>query len=113
MRARLWACGITVSVGSAALLGVYLAIIHNQGNKPVAWVIAILVAGAMLPLLGAAVPRLGVPCFLVAAVYLTVLTILGALSIGILVLPFTITAWVGSGIARSIDHAWRAARPLR
>jgi hypothetical protein len=65
----------------------------------------------MLPLVGLTTRWTRRPCFLVAAILLTILTILGMLSIGILILPVAIISWVAfaiipSGSRRDTSRAW-------
>lgn len=95
MRVRTWSLAIATALGCAGVLTVYLLILANQGNSPVAWAVAILVVGAVLPLVGAAVPRARAGCFFVPAVLLTLLSVLAGFSIGLLLLPFAIVAWLG------------------
>jgi hypothetical protein len=108
MKARVWAFAIATSVGSAASLGVYLAILQSQRNDPVGWVIMIFAWGAVLPLIGAALPRLGPACFVLCAVSLSVLSVLTGFSIGMLIAPFAVVAWLGLGAAHArvwlLDH---------
>ncbi len=107
VKARVWAFAIVTALGSAVMLGVYLAILRSQGNDPVGWVIAILVWGVVLPIVGAAVPRLGPGCFVLCAIPLTVLSLLGIFSIGLLIAPFAVVAWLGAGAAHArtwLDH---------
>jgi hypothetical protein len=101
VKPRVWAFAIVTALGSAVMLGVYLAILRSQGNDPVGWVIATLVWGIVLPLVGAAVPRLGPACFALCAIPLTALSLLGIFSIGLLIAPFAAVAWLGAGAAHS------------
>jgi hypothetical protein len=108
MRRRLWLLACATAIGSAAVLMLYLVLIDGQGNQPVPWAVAILVLGIVLPLAGAALPRAGRVCFGVAGLLLTLLSIVAGLSIGLLLLPFALLAWVAFG------HAPRLrAMPLR
>jgi hypothetical protein len=96
---RMWLLAIGTAIGSAGVLTLYLAVIESQGNEPVAWAVAILTLGIVLPLLGAALPRAGRVCFAVSGFLLTVLSVLAALSIGLFLLPFALLAWVAFGFA--------------
>jgi hypothetical protein len=72
-----WIIGFTV---------VYLALIHSQGNAPAWWLIAVLVA-AVIPLMLAAAARPVRPALFAATLLLAGATLLGLLSIGLLLVP--------------------------
>jgi hypothetical protein len=76
------------------VLTTYLFVISRQGNDPVSWFVGPLIYAGLLPLVGLSTRWTRRPSFLVSAILLTILTILGMLSIGILILPVAITAWV-------------------
>jgi len=101
VKARVWAFAIATAVGSAGILVVYLAILRSQGNDPVGWVILLLLWGIVLPLVGAALPRLGPACFILCAIPLSVLSFLAMFSIGLLIAPFAVVAWLGLGAAHA------------
>jgi hypothetical protein len=92
---RAWLAAGVVAAGGAAFLAVYLAVVTHQGNDPLPWVIAVIVIGGALPLLGCAVPAAAPVCFAASALMLTGMTLLAAFSIGLLLLPFAIVAWLG------------------
>jgi hypothetical protein len=95
----MWLLATATTIGSAGVLTLYLALIDGQGNRPVGWAVAILVLGMVLPLAGAAFPRAGRVCFAVCGSLLTILSVLAGLSIGLLLLPFALLAWVAFGYA--------------
>jgi hypothetical protein len=104
VRYRAWPWAVAVAGGSAAVLTTYLVVISRQGNSPVGWFVALLVYAGVLPLVGLSTRWTRRPSFLVSAVLLTILTILGMLSIGILILPVAITAWVAFAVIPSGSH---------
>jgi hypothetical protein len=96
---RMWLLALVTAIGSAGVLTLYLALINSQGNEPVPWAVAILALGIVLPLVGAALPRAGRVCFAVSGFFLTVLSVLAGLSIGLFLLPFALVAWIAFGFA--------------
>jgi hypothetical protein len=72
-----WIAGFTVF---------YLALIHSQGNAPAWWLVAVLVA-AVIPLLLAVAARPVRPALFAATLLLAGATLLGLLSIGLLLVP--------------------------
>jgi len=95
----MWLLAVGTSIGSAGVLALYLALINSQGNQSAPWAVAILALGIVLPLIGAALPRAGRVCFAVCGFLLTVLSVLAGLSIGFLLLPFALLAWIAFGFA--------------
>jgi hypothetical protein len=111
VRYRAWPWAVAIAAGSAGVLTIYLVVISRQGNSPVGWVVGPLVYAGMLPLVGLTTRWTRRPCFLVSAILLTVLTIVGMLSIGILIFPVAIIAWVAfasipSGSRSDAPRAW-------
>jgi hypothetical protein len=107
VRFRAWPWAAAVAIGTAAVLTSYLVVIFRQGTHPVAWVVGVLAYAGVLPTIGLATPWTRKPSFVISAVLLTVLTMLAMLSIGVLILPVAITAWVASAIvpSRSADRS--------
>jgi hypothetical protein len=65
---------------------VYLALIHSQGSAPAWWLIGVLVAAA-IPLVLAAAARPVRPALFAATLLLAGATLLGLLSVGLLLVP--------------------------
>jgi len=80
-----WLAGAAVA-WIAAFTVLYLALIHSQGNAPAWWLIAVLVAAA-IPLVLAAAARPVRPALFAATLLLAGATLLGLLSIGLLLAP--------------------------
>jgi hypothetical protein len=70
---------------AAAVLGLYISIIRQQGDDPPPWVLALFFAGVGAALLAGVRPTTS--AVLVALVVLGVLTLLSLLSIGLLLVP--------------------------
>jgi hypothetical protein len=80
-----WLAGAAVA-WVAGFTMFYLALIRSQGNAPAWWLIAVLVAAA-IPLVLAAAARPVRPALFAATLLLAGATLLGLLSIGLLLAP--------------------------
>jgi hypothetical protein len=96
----LWSAVAAAAV-AVAVDALYVAIIASEGEGELGTPIVVLVAG----LLGAAAVTLAVasrpvrlrgPLLVAAALVLAILTVLGIASIGVLVLPGAVLAWVAA-----------------
>lgn len=87
---------------ASVMVVVYLAIIDRQGGEPLSWFLGALVAAALLAIYGTvrAAPGRG-PAMAVAGVLLTVLGVLGILSIGLPILVAGILALVAAVRSRN------------
>jgi hypothetical protein len=94
-----WLAAVATTIGSAGVLTLYLVLVERQGSQPAPWAVAILALGMLLPLVGAALPRAGRVCFAVCGSLLTILSLIAGLSIGLLLLPFALVAWIAFGYA--------------
>jgi FtsH-binding integral membrane protein len=92
--AALWAAGYT---------GIYLAIIHGQGNSPAWWYVALLAAGAG-SLAFAAVRRRPLAPLIAGMVCLALAALAGVMSIGLLLVPGAVAAAVAAA------RPWHGAR---
>lgn len=84
---------------AAAYLGVYLVLVHYQGNGPVWWYIG-LIALSILPLIAAASGRSSRPALVGSIVTMAAATLLGLLSIGLLLLPALICVIVAAVVMK-------------
>ncbi|HEY6278997.1 MAG TPA: hypothetical protein VIX86_22015 [Streptosporangiaceae bacterium] len=84
MVARWLAAGAAAWVAGFAVF--YVVLIHNQGDSPVWWFIAVL-AAAGIPLLIAALGKPVRPALFAATILLGGAALLGLLSIGLLLVP--------------------------
>jgi hypothetical protein len=86
---------LVAAVWAAAYVGVYLVLVHDQENGPAWWYVG-LVALSILPLIAAAGGRSSRPALVGSVVTMAVATLLGLLSIGLLLLPALICALVAA-----------------
>lgn len=84
-----WITGFTV---------VYLVLIHSQGSGPAWWLLAVLLA-AVIPLVLAAAARPVRPALFAATLLLAGATLLGLLSIGLLLVPAVAAAAAVTALA--------------
>jgi hypothetical protein len=105
-RPRVIWSALLAAVLAAAVDGIYLAIIASEGEGQLTSLAVLVIAAA----LGAAALALGVaarpapfrfPLLVGSAAVLAVLTVLGAASIGVLLLPAAVLAWIAVVRARS------------
>jgi hypothetical protein len=89
------------AVIALVMIGLYLGLIDQQGNQPVAWFLGGLAAAALLASYGAAraAPRRGLALAVSGAV-MTVLGILSILSIGLPILGAGVLALVAAALSR-------------
>jgi hypothetical protein len=94
MRARVLVIG--AAVWTVANAGIYLLVMHAQGNSPEWWYLAVLGASAVMFALAAG--RLWpMPLLITGAVLLTAAALAGVLSIGLLLLPGIMAAVAALG----------------
>jgi hypothetical protein len=105
---------LAAAFGAATVDGLYLMIIHGQGageleRSRVIFVGACLTAAALLAALGGllALGPLRVALLGITGFMLVCWTILGALSIGVLLLPALLALWSARQAARTLDR-WKA-----
>jgi len=101
----MWPWSVAIAVGAAAILAFYLTIMAQQGNTPVWWVVGVFAFAGSLPLFGLLVPSFRRACFAISAVLLTILTVLGAFTIGIFIAP--IAGLAGVAFAIDLSHVPR------
>jgi hypothetical protein len=106
MVTRWLACA--AAVWAAAYLCVYFVLVHDQDNGPAWWYVG-LIALSILPLIAAASGRLSRPALVGSIVTMAVATLLGLLSIGLLLLPALICVIVATVVMKpthtSVGHA--------
>jgi hypothetical protein len=95
MRGAIEPLALTAAIVAAGMAVVYVWLIGQQGNQPLPWVLIVLVAGALLAAYGALwrVPYRRA-ALVPAVITLTVLGVLGILSIGLAILAAGILALV-------------------
>jgi hypothetical protein len=91
VRARILAAAAAVWTIAYAI--VYLVVISGQGNSPAAWYVVMLAIGAV-SLVVAAAGRAMRPALIFGTIVLGIATLLGLLSIGLLLLPALIASAV-------------------
>jgi hypothetical protein len=102
MRSRYLMLG--AAVWAAGYTGIYLAVIHGQGNSPAWWYVALLAAGTgSLVLAGAG--RRPRPLLIVGVVCLGLAALAGVLSIGLLLVPGVVAAAVAAARPSWRPHA--------
>jgi hypothetical protein len=102
MRSRYLMLG--AAVWAAGYTGIYLAVIHGQGNSPAWWYVALLAAGAgSLVLAGAG--RRPRPLLIVGVVCLGLAALAGVLSIGLLLVPGVVAAAIAAARPSWRPHA--------
>jgi hypothetical protein len=102
MRSRYLMLG--AAVWAAGYTGIYLAVIHGQGNSPAWWYVALLAAGTgSLVLAGAG--RRPRPLLIVGVVCLGLAALAGVLSIGLLLVPGVAAAAVAAARPSWRPHA--------
>jgi Protein of unknown function (DUF2510) len=94
VRLRAWPWSVAVALPTAGVLALYLAIVDRQGNRPARWFVALLAVAGALPVAGLAAGAARRACFAGAAVVLGGLAIIAAMSIGGLLVPPAVVAWV-------------------
>ena len=93
MRFRYLALG--AAVWAAGYTGLYIAIIHADGNSPAWWYVALLAAGTGSLVLAAAGQRLR-PLVILGVACLALAALAGVLTIGLLLVPGVVAAAVAA-----------------
>ena len=94
MRLRAWPWSVAIALPTAGVLALYLAIIDRQGNRPARWFVTLLVVAGALPVAGLAAGAARRACFAASALVLGGLAMIAAMSIGGLLVPPAVVAWV-------------------
>ena len=79
----------------------YVALIHRQEDSTVAWWYVALIAGGVVALGGAAAGRWGRRGLVLGLAVLVVATLLGAMTIGVFLIPAVLAAVVAVALSRS------------
>jgi len=85
-----------------AYTGGYVALIHRQEDSTVAWWYVALIAGGVVALGGVAAGRLGRQGLVLGLAVLVVATLLGAMTIGVFLIPAVFAAVVAIALSRRI-----------
>lgn len=84
---------------AAAYIGVYLFLVHDQGDGPAWWYIGLIVL-SILPLIAVASGRPSRPALVGSVVTMALATLLGLLSIGLLLLPALVCVIVATVVMK-------------
>jgi hypothetical protein len=90
---------LAAATWATAYLGVYFVLVHYQGNGPAWWYVGLIVL-SILPLITAAMGRVSRPALVGSVVAMAVATLLGLLSIGLLLLPALIFVIVSAAVMK-------------
>lgn len=82
-------------------MGGYVALIHRQEESTVAWWYVALIAGGVVALGGVTAGRWGRQGLVLGLAVLVVATLLGAMTIGMFLIPAVLTTVVAIALSRS------------
>jgi hypothetical protein len=90
---------LAATIWTGAYLVAYLALVHHDGNSPAWWYVGLAAIGTV-PLMAAIAGWLSRPALAGSAVMLASTSLLGLLSIGILLLPSVICVIVAAAVMK-------------